>query len=636
MPVSKNRNKKKKRLNKKKKMDNEVFDDGSMRFERKGKNIFMSNSMPEEEHATWLKQIKANRPLFYLDIRQQIDKLVETINSYDKIFVLGGIASYATQKMISDESDDGVSEIAMEYCQSIALANHNRSSLRPNAENLKEIFESLVKIKSDMLHYYAVEHLEEEKYNKIESDVRFKMISETLCIRGEGYLTHIEKLFEEMFSPHDDFFIKNYGFKSIEIIKTFKELESSFQLRIGTPNGMPGIYLMKKLRDWELKKNNLENSSITFLEKNPGVAVENGSITCYPLGWLPYHEKLYRIRFANETQKRIIQLLSMKFGENEIFSKYTSYEPINETSIFNLPTVEGDDGNFYLFSMNIGARNYFNIAQYLIKKNDPSYYEQTFCGNRSSISRDNFIELKVLQLFKKMLPAVEFYPNLKYRYQENNFELKCAKALDSKYELDILGLSTDATYIIEVKAGVAEKGTKRGAIKTVKSDLRKIVGDAICQSYRAYRHTIVSPNSFFTDNNGNEITPINRKNVFRISISFSYVGSIISSLNTLKEFDVIDKGAEFAWAVNIFDLIPFSELIQSETQFIDYLSKRIPMYEDKRLSGVDEMNMLGLYFDNDLKIDSAFKNSDFVHLNAYNDDIDKYFYFGGSKPKKKK
>jgi hypothetical protein len=145
MPISKNRNKKKKKVNTKKKIDKEIFDDGWMRFERQGKNIFMSNSMSEEEHAAWLKQLKANRPLFYLDIRKQIDKLVATINSYDKIFVLGGISSYATQKMMSDENDDGVSEIAMEYCQSIALSSNNISSLRPNADHLKEIFESLVK-----------------------------------------------------------------------------------------------------------------------------------------------------------------------------------------------------------------------------------------------------------------------------------------------------------------------------------------------------------------------------------------------------------------------------------------------------------------------------------------------------------
>ena len=35
--------------------------------------------------------------------------------------------------------------------------------------------------------------------------------------------------------------------------------------------------------------------------------------------------------------------------------------------------------------------------------------------------------------------------------------------------------------------------------------------------------------------------------------------------------------------------------------FIDYLSKRLPLYNDKRLVNIDEMDMLGLYFDNDFE-----------------------------------
>jgi hypothetical protein len=630
MPKSKKRYKKQKN----KKSNRQIFDNGWMRAELKGKNIFMKNTLSAGEHDKWLKQLKTNRPLFYADIRSRIEKVVEAINSYDKIFVLGGISSYASQKMRFDETDDGASEIIMEYCQSISLATNNISTLRPNADNLKEIFESLMQIKSDMLNYYAIEHLE-DKYTKTESDVRFKMIGETLCVRGEGYLKHIEELFVEMLSPHDEFFLKHYAFRPSDIIDTFNELESSFCLRLGTPNGMPDPFFIQKLKKWNEKKNDKENYPYDFLKENPGIAIEDGHPICYPINWLPYHDKLFRIRFINETQKKVGEALSMKFGDNEIFAKYSSYEPINETEIFNNPIIKSDE-DFYLFSMNIAARNYFSIAQYLIKKADSNYYNQFFCGSSSSISRDNFIEKKVLSLFKKMLPNVEFHSNLKYKYHEDGLELKCAKTTESKYELDILGISESATYVIEVKAGVAEKGTKRGAIKTVKSDLRKIIGDAICQSYRAYRHILLSENSFFNDDKGKEILPINRKNVFRISVSFSYVGSIISSLNELKDFNVIDKSAEFAWAINIFDLIPFSELIVSEDQFIDYLSKRIPMYEDKRLSHIDEMNMLGLYFENDLKIDPAFKNSSSVYLNAYKDDIDNYFDYGGEKPVKKK
>ena len=88
-------------------------------------------------------------------------------------------------------------------------------------------------------------------------------------------------------------------------------------------------------------------------------------------------------------------------------------------------------------------------------------------------------------------------------------------------------------------------------------------------------------------------------------------------MSKLQEFGIIDTNSNFAWTVNIFDLIPFTDLIPSEEMFIDYLSKRLPLYNDKRLVNIDEMDMLGLYFDNDLKIDKAFKNSNKVQLNQY-------------------
>ncbi|RYE12205.1 MAG: hypothetical protein EOP45_23270 [Sphingobacteriaceae bacterium] len=75
--------------------------------------------------------------------------------------------------------------------------------------------------------------------------------------------------------------------------------------------------------------------------------------------------------------------------------------------------------------------------------------------------------------------------------------------------------------------------------------------------------------------------------------------------------------------------------MNSEEMFIDYLNKRLPMYSDKRLVDTDEMDMLGLYFENDLKIDKAFKGLDTVQLNQYKSDIDDYYQKKGKMPVKK-
>jgi len=642
MPKSKVRKKKKS----KPKVDRkEVINLPGMQIIRKGKNIFMKNTMNEDEHAAYLKQLQENRPKVYDEIKDLINQTVDKINSYDKILVLGGIASYGYMKMLIDESDDGKYETTIEYCQSIATATPNLNKGKvPTPEILKEIYELLITIRSHFAAYYAVEHVT-GKHSEIQSDLRYHMIAETLYIRGEGYLTHIRQLFIEMFSPHDVFFEKHYGFKSKDILDTFDKLEESYVCRLMMPNGRPHPVQTAKLHKWmEKNKGKVTRQMIEsgaylneFTKEHPEVIVHNNGVILYPLNQINTYDGLYKIRHYNETQKKVTTALALKFEGNKVFAEPEKfkYEILNKSEIYANPIIQDDNDNLYLFSMNIAARNYFLISQSLIQKADPHYYQHSFLGNRIQITKDEFIEQKVLSLFKKMLPNTEFHKGVFYTFANPTINLKCANAADGRYELDILGISKNATYLIEVKAGLVSDGAKRGALSSIKTDLSGIIGDAICQSYRASLYLNESKSPSFETSDSNMVQPINLENVFRISISFSYVGSLIASLTKLQEFGVIDTNSNFAWTVNIFDLIPFTELMPSEEMFIDYLSKRLPLYNDKRLVNIDEMDMLGLYFDNDLKIDKAFKNSTTVQLNQYKKDIDNYFDRGGKKPSKK-
>jgi hypothetical protein len=175
---------------------------------------------------------------------------------------------------------------------------------------------------------------------------------------------------------------------------------------------------------------------------------------------------------------------------------------------------------------------------------------------------------------------------------------------------------------------------RRGGIKSIKSDLKNIIGDAICQSYRAHRYILNSDKPQFKSND--TIINIDKSSrVFRICVSFSYVGNIISALAKLKEFQVIENDADFAWVLNIFNLYVFSEFIDSEDMFIDYLERRFDLYKDKRMNDLDEIAVLGLYFYNNMVIDKKHSNAYKVILNPhYTLEFDNYYQRGGIKPKK--
>lgn len=637
----------KKNIKQKKSIDREriPYGPGFIEVVRKGKNIVITKKFTEEQQSELLKDIQENRPNLYNDTKELIRQTVDLINEYDKIFIIGGVAAYGLyQMMIDDAKDDGLSETILEYCQSAALAteNTNRGNIPPG-DVLNQIYQNIGNIRHNFGEYYQTEAIT-NRYSEIESRIRLDMILETMVVRGEGYLAHINELFHELFAPHDDFFKSHYGFISSDIINVFQDLEDAFCCRVLLPNGQPHPVLEEKLARWRYENRErltqeeiLNGSDINdFGKAYPEFIVENNDFILYSMRDNRTLDKLFRLRSLNEVQRKVVQCLSIAFGENKDFagdSKYY-YEILNESKIYLKPIIR-QDGDYYLFGMNLGARNSFLIAQNLIKEADESYYTNTFLGNRTIKSKDEIMEKKVWQLFQKMLPGVAFYRNLHYQYCDSDRDLSCTKSADGNYELDILGISENATYIIEVKAGIVSNKAKRGAIESLKTDLREIIGNAVCQSHRAFLFIKNSPDVVFILPNKQEVRPLNMDNIFKISISFSFAGTILSGLIRLRELGVVEQEADFSWTINIYDLFAFSELIESETQFIDYLKKRIPLYQKESLAHNDEMDMLGFYFFDDLQIAKEHQKTEQLTL-AYKAPIDNFFDHGGAKPVKRK
>lgn len=85
---------------------------------------------------------------------------------------------------------------------------------------------------------------------------------------------------------------------------------------------------------------------------------------------------------------------------------------------------------------------------------DGAYYQKNFQQNTSPISRDVYIENKVKSVMESFLSDVTFYSSVHYKIVEDEVE--------KNPELDILGVSDKAVYIIEVKAHELSYKTELG------------------------------------------------------------------------------------------------------------------------------------------------------------------------------
>jgi len=339
-----------------------------------------------------------------------------------------------------------------------------------------------------------------------------------------------------------------------------------------------------------------------------------------------------------EKENKIFNLLSHQFGDNATFlqGKFGGF-PLGDSVIQTTPLVKVDD-KYYCFSINLAFRNIFDITANLLQSADAVYYEQKFKGNTSSTSRDNYIELKVKQLFEKFLPSVQFYHSLDYNIVEGG--------IAKKPELDILGVSSDTLYIIEVKAGELNKKHRRGAILGLKDRLKDTVNEGSYQCYRAEKFIADNATPEFTYVDGNQrrtLTIDKTKNyqTIKISVTYEHLSTVSVNLKYLIESGVLSAAYKWTWIVSLFDLMIFADLIESEEDFKEYLQNRLGLYERNDIEFHDEIDILGYFFENLFPL-KAEKENEKIFMLSYKDDIETYYTRkdvgmpGVFKPKRKK
>jgi hypothetical protein len=296
----------------------------------------------------------------------------------------------------------------------------------------------------------------------------------------------------------------------------------------------------------------------------------------------------------------------------------------------NLKPILKINNVYYHFAFSLPTRNLIGIVESLIATGSKEYYESKYLGNAFSASRDNYLEKKVLELFRKLIPGAKTFPNVKYRPLDqsgNRFET----------ELDLLLISGEANYLIEMKAGGLNSPARRGALKSLKGQLGEIVGYGAYQSFRALKFLKESAEPNFYSEDGSEVLVNPQNRTFRITITFEHLANFVTDMYDLKELGVINEGIDFSWTISVYDLLIFAEILETELDLIEFLQKRLPLYERSELHFSDEIDLLGHFLSDNLEFDEKLiAKLDSFQINNFSKDIDDYFERGATKPTRKK
>ena len=545
-------------------------------------------------------------------IHGHIAEIENYFRRYDSVQLLGSIGLYLIDNLPNMEKyfmagisgnkmnlDEDV-EVIAEYALNFGLSMPNTEKEEPTDEVVADLRERLRAL------YQIYRLIDMPLENNAEQFVDWVIHSESIAIRGDGYQQHVYEVFKEMFQPHTAFYEKTYGFSIDELFDFFMDLENRIVCKIGDQNN---IYGFTKLHDrwvkWEEEKYGPMGEDLDFekrdfskgmfgefFEANPDVGhTEDGNqFLVYTPDDYTASDKVFWVWPQKETEKRILEALSAEFGSNAAFIAEGEFKGniMNGHSIYERPFVK-DGEKYYCFTPMIPHRNLFLIAEKLIKRDD-AYYQKYFQQNTNPISRDQYVERKVKSVLESFLPTVKFYPSAHYNIVEDDE--------DKRPELDILGVSDKATYIIEVKAHELSYRDRVG-IKGAKDKFQSSVGEACyqCERVRKFISEAAAPQF----SSAREVVQVDKtKPIYKIAVTFQHYSSLLGQIDKLIEAGMMFDAYRDTWIVSLFDLMVFSDFIASEDELIAYLEMHKTIYSNQS-QFFDEVDLLNGFVNYDLQ-----------------------------------
>lgn len=555
-----------------------------------------------------LKNFLKDKTSVNVILQKNIDTIEGYFQRYDSVQLLGSIGLYLLDNLPNFEKYfyaqmsgeqmhlDEHAEVIAEYALNFGLAMPNTSTEDPTDEIVNDLKDRLKTLLFAYLYYDMPLH------NNAHQEIDWMIHMNTIAVRGDGYQTHVYEVFKELFYPHSQFYQLRFGYSIEQLFDFFIKLEDRVICKIASQDKIYGaIKMYERWQEWTMHTYGtvddvVDNNDFSkglfgdFLEANPDVPhTEDGTIFVYPTDDYQNSDRIFLIYPQNDIERKILESLSVEFGGNASFLAEGEFKGniMNGHTIFEKPFVKDGD-KYYCFTPMIPHRNLFLIAEKLMMKDD-TYYQTHFQRNTLSISRDAYIENKVKSVMLSFLPAISFYSTVYYTIEENGSKKHA--------ELDILGISDKATYIIEVKAH--ELSYKdRVKLSGAKYKFKESVGKACEQCCRTTDYIMNSQQPMFSSQQI-PITVDKSKPVYKIAVTFQQYSPLIGQLDKLIAAGLIEDRFRDVWVVSLFDLMTVADFLKSEDEFISYLDMR-KIINTNHSTYHDELDLLGQFLNNAL------------------------------------
>jgi hypothetical protein len=236
-------------------------------------------------------------------------------------------------------------------------------------------------------------------------------------------------------------------------------------------------------------------------------------------------------------------------------------------------------------------------------------------------SRGDYLERETLTLFTNTLKQAVAYQSLSYKTTNDK-----GKPLTT--ELDGLVVYDTTLFLIEAKGGNYVPAARRGAKDSIKTVIKKLIGEAHAQAIRAKEYINANDECEFTLPDKTTIKLAGRafSRIIPIVVTLESLDVFNAALHEVAKTDLLPTG-ELPWVVSLDILRVISEVNEFPTQLIHYLNRRLRLNEFKKFHAHDELDWFGLYLNSGLyyEQDEELAQVGWVSVTSQTDQFDAFY-----------
>ncbi|HWY20240.1 MAG TPA: hypothetical protein VNX26_03415 [Candidatus Acidoferrum sp.] len=604
----------------------EVFETPLFKMERFGRHVRINTSRSKEDHEKLIRGIVEHRPELLARATEIRNELQDLIHRHSSLELL---AHLIAKNVLHNpdtyrEYDSPLRPHFTEYIALLELRDpaYQYRTLEPPGEDVEKAQTLLEELFSTAIFHYQTEHISETTGSvpsKIQ-ELRYSAIAHNIAVRSPAYHDHWREALVALFgTPAVAAWLGNRQLTISNILSCVDASESLMAHRLRNRIAM-AKQEEEKVRQQVRQVRRCGAASGENAEILRNLAAQSGKKRRARLRWMLTEWAFFDLagtwsltpdalaeeaRVSPQIATRFLQDFSVPFGqppERDPWPRAT-----HELQV--APFISYEE-KFMLTAP--------HLLLWAIKPNIEARLrgESGAPWDSYEHARGEMLVEKAIECLRKAMPNSTSFQGLFYDFGGKHCEL------------DGLLMFDQYLFLIEGKAGVASQAGRRGATKSIVSDLKDLVRDPRDQASRASEFIRSELAPVFSLKDGTKV-PIDKAispEIVTLSITLDDMGVFTSKLAEIQELGVLPKG-ELAWAIYLPDLMIVTEILQSPAQFLHYVGWRRSLFESKGVRCKDEVNWLGIYLKEGPERLTPPADFQFLTFSTYTTDLDEYFLF---------